>query len=218
MDQLSDRVDEAIQYYIDYNTDATERQYYKYAVTQNDITNRYITLPDNIVGAVDIFPLDSAYSSSNMFDVRYQLALNEMWSLASLDLVPFYMTYQNIQFIEQILVGKKPFRYSRFTNQFYIDMDWNSLGVGEFLLINAFQVVDPDLYPKMWADRWLFLYTTALIKKQWGNNLKKYLNAKLPGGMEFDGKGIYKEAEEEIKELHKRMSLDYTIPPLDALY
>ncbi|MDR3503117.1 MAG: hypothetical protein P4L79_11125 [Legionella sp.] len=216
--QLSDRVDEALQFFLDYNGDATERQYYKYAVTQNDITNRYITLPDNIIGAVDIFPLDSSYSTDNMFDVRYQLALNEMWSLTSVDLVPFYMTYQNIQFIEQLLVGKKPFRYSRFTNNFYIDFDWNNMGIGEYLVINAFQVVDPDSFTKMWADRWLFKYTTALIKRQWGSNLKKYKNASLPGGIQFNGQAIYDEGDEEVKYLEKRITEDYMTPPMDQIY
>lgn len=218
VEQLSDRVDEALQFFIDYGGDATEHQYYKYMVTDNDITNRYITLPDNIIGAVDLFPLSSAYSTNNMFDVRYQLALNEMWSLTSVDLVPFYMAYQNIQFIEQLLVGKKPLRYSRFTNNLYIDMDWNSILEGQYIVVNAYQVVDPDVFTKMWADRWLFKYTTALIKRQWGANLKKYKNAKLPGGIEYNGQGIFEEGDAEKKELEKRIVWDYSMPPLDGIY
>ena len=216
-DQVSDRVDEAIRWWWDYHFDGADKTYYKYRVTQNDIINRYVTMPDNIIGAVNIFPIGQALNTNNMFNIRYQIALNDLYTLTSVSMVPYYMALQHVQFLEQMLVGQQPLRYNRHMNQVFIDMDWTIVNVGDYLIIEAYQVVDPDTYTRAWGDRWLARYAEALIKQQWGTNIKKYQGMQLPGGMTFNGQQIYDEATQERRELEQEMITNYTIPVSDMI-
>jgi len=216
-DQVDDRVDEALRYYWDYHFDGTEKIYYKYAVTQNDIDNKYITMPDNIIGVVNIFPLGAAFNIANIFNIRYQIALNDLYTLTNVSLVPYYMAMQHIQTIEEILVGKKPIRYNRNRNQLFIDMDWSIMNIGDYIIAEAYEVVDPDVYTDAWSDRWLLQYATALIKRQWGNNLKKFNGMQMPGGLTFNGQQIYNEAIDEISQLEKEMIGSYSLPVSDMI-
>ena len=133
-DQVDDRVDEALDYYADYHFDAFEHTYYKHQVTATDITNKYITLPDNIIGVVDLFDIGDATSTNNLFNVRYQIALNDLYDLSRYELVPYYMNFQNIRMIEEILVGKQRLRFNRHLNQLHIDMGWDRMNVGDFIV------------------------------------------------------------------------------------
>jgi hypothetical protein len=216
-DQVDDRIDEALAYYWDYHFDGTEKIYYKHPVTSTDITNKYITLPDNIIGVVNIFSPGDALNTNNLFNIRYQIALNDLYTLTNVSLVPYYMAMQHIRVIEEILVGMKPIRYNRHRNILHVDMDWNIMDVGQFLLVEAYQVVDPDTYTDVWHDRWLAQYATALIKRQWGNNLKKFEGMQMPGGLTFNGQKIYDEAIEEITNLEKEMIVSYSLPVADMI-
>jgi hypothetical protein len=216
-DQIDDRIDEALLYYADYHFDGTEKQYYKYQVTQTDITNKYVTLPENIIGAVSIFPVGQGLNTNNLFNIRYQIALNDLYTLTSVSMVPYYMALTHIQYLEQLLVGQQQLRYNRHTNKFYVDMDWGIINVGDYLIIEAYQVVDPNTYTNVWGDRWLARYATALIKQQWGSNIKKYQGMQLPGGLTFNGQQIYDEATEERKELESEMITSYSLPVTDMI-
>jgi hypothetical protein len=216
-DQISDRVDEALRYYWDYHFDGAEKVYYKYEVTQNDKDNKYITMPQNIIGVVNMFDLGNAIGLGNIFNIRYQIALNDLYTLTSVSMVPYYMAMQHVQFLEYLLVGKQPLRYNRHMNRLYIDMDWDRVNVGDFLIVEAYQVVDPDTYTDAWADRWLLRYAACLIKQQWGTNLKKFKGMKLPGGLEFNGQVIYDEATQEREELEKEMIFSYSLPATDMI-
>jgi hypothetical protein len=216
-DQVDDRIDEALLYYADYHFDGTEKQYYKYQVTQTDINNKYITLPENIIGAVNIFPVGQGLNTNNLFNIRYQIALNDLYTLTSVSMVPYYMALTHVQFLEQMLVGQQQLRYNRHTNKFHVDMDWNIINVGEHLIIEAYQVVDPNTYTNVWGDRWLARYTTAIIKQQWGTNMKKFQGMMLPGGLTFNGQQIYNEATEERKELENEMITSYSLPVTDMI-
>ena len=216
-DQVEDRIDEALNYYWDYHFDGTEKTYYKYQVTQTDITNKYITLPQNIIGAVNIFPVGSSLSSNNLFNIRYQIALNDLYDLTATTMVPYYLAMQHIQFLDQLLVGQQPFRYNRNTNKFYLDMDWGKVGVGDYFVIEAYQIVDPNTYSDVWGDRWLTRYTEALIKLQWGSNLIKYQDVSLPGGMKFNAQKIYDDATRDLAKLEDEMIHSYSIPVADMI-
>ncbi|MCA6381938.1 MAG: hypothetical protein IM620_00450, partial [Cytophagales bacterium] len=185
-DQVDDRIDDALQYYWDFHFDGTSKTYYKAQITQQDYNNKYITLPENIIGAVHVFPIGSSLSTNNLFNIRYQIALNDLYDLTATTMVPYYMAMQHIQLLEQLLVGQHPIRFNRRMNRLYVDMDWDRLNVGEFVIVEAFQVVDPDTYTKVWSDRWLQKYATELIKQQWGQNLIKFQGVSLPGGMQFN--------------------------------
>lgn len=216
-DQLEERIDDALQYYWDYHFDGSEKQYYKHQVTQQDKDNRYITVPDNIIGAIRVFPIGMALSTNNLFNIRYQIALNDLYDLTATTMVPYYMAMQHIQFLEQLLVGEQPMRFNRRMGRLYVDTDWNRVKVGEFLVIEAYQIVDPDEFSKVWDDRWLKRYATALFKQQWGSHLIKFKNISMPGGMQFNGEKIYDDATAEIKMLEDQMLSNYAIPASDFI-
>lgn len=216
-DQVEDRIDEALLYFADYHFDGTEKTYYQYPVTDEDITNKYITMPENIIGVVNLFPIGQALNTNNLFNIRYQIALNDLYTLTSVSMVPYYMALTHVQFLEQMLVGQQPLRYNRHVNKLYLDMDWKIVNVGDKLLVEAYQVVEPNVYTKTWGDRWLARYATALIKQQWGSNLKKYQGMQLPGGLTFNGQQIYDEATQERTDLEKEMITSYSLPVTDMI-
>ena len=204
-DQVDDRVDEALDYFQDYHFDGIEQTYYKHVVTQTDMDNKYITLPDNIVGVVDLFDIGDATSTNNLFNIRYQIALNDLYDLSRYELVPYYMNFQNIRMIEEILVGKQLFRYNRIGNQLHIDMNWDRFKVGNYLVCKAYKVWDPDTYADIWKDRWLLRYASCLIKIQWGTNLTKFEGLQLPGGVQFNGQKILDDAIAERQQLEEEI-------------
>jgi hypothetical protein len=217
-DQVEDRIDDALKMYWDYHFDGSEKIYYKHAVTSQDQENKYITLPENIIGAVSIFSIaDPSIRSDDLFNIRYQIALNDLYTLTSVSLVPYYMVMQNLALIAEFLVGKQPIRYNRHMNKLYVDMDWYSVSVGEYLLVEAYQVVDPDVFADVWKDQWLMRYCTALIKRQWGSNLTKFTGMQLPGGVQFNGEKIYNDSVEEISKLETEMINSYSLPVLDMI-
>ena len=212
-DQIEDRIDDALNMYADIHVDGTEKQYYKYPVQQTDINNRYLTLPSNIIGAVNVFPVGSSLSTNNLFNIRYQIALNDLYDLTATTMVPYYMAMQHIQLLEQLLVGMQPLRYNRRSNRLYVDMNWDIIGPGQFMVIEAYQIVDPDTFSDVWKDRWLLKYATQLIKQNWGQNLIIYNNVALPGGATFNGEKIYNDATAEIQKMEDEMLRGFSAPP-----
>ena len=216
-DQVDDRVDEALKYYWDYHFDGSEKLYYKYQVTDQTKADRYITMPENVIGVINLFPVGQALNTNNLFNIRYQIALNDLYTLTSVSMVPYYMAMQHVQFLEQMLVGQQPIRYNRHMNRLYVDMDWNIISSGDYIVAEAYQIVDPDVYTDAWSDRWLLRYATCLIKLQWGNNLKKFQGMQLPGGIQFNGQKIYEEALQERMDLEKEMITSYSLPVTDMI-
>jgi len=216
-DQVEDRVEEALKYYWDYHFDGTEKVFYKKQITAEDIANKYITLPQNIIGAVSIFDIGDYLATNNLFNIRYQIALNDLYTLTYQSMVPYYMAFQQIQLLEQLLVGKQPIRYNRNTNKLFVDTDWNKLTPGYFLVVEAYSIVDPADYVDVWNDRWLQRYATELIKKQWGSNLTKFVGMQLPGGITFNGEKIYNDAHEALEKLEAEMITSYSLPVTDMI-
>ena len=216
-DQVEDRIDESIRYFWDYHFDGSHRTYYKHIVTSDDITNKYITMPENIIGAINIFDIGDAVNTNNLFNIRYQIALNDLYTLTSQSMVPYFMAMQHIQFLEELLVGKQPIRYERHRDRLHIDMDWNKLDVGHYIIVEAYEVVDPDVWTDAWGDRWLQNYCTAKIKYQWGTNLTKFSGLQLPGGVSFNGDKILEDAKLEIDKLEAEMISSYSLPVTDMI-
>jgi len=177
----------------------------------------YIPLPDNIIGVVNMFPIGQSLNTNNLFNIRYQIALNDLYTLTSVSMVPYYMALNHVQFLEQMLVGQQPIRYNRHMNRAYIDTNWNILNPGDYIVLEAYSVIDPDTFTKAWADRWLARYAECLIKEQWGQNLKKFDGMKMPGGLTFNGQKIYDEAVQEKRELEKEMIFSYSLPAADMI-
>lgn len=217
-EQVDDRIDEALLYYQDYHYDGTERILYKHQITAGDVSNNYVTMPQEIIAVANILDIGQAVQSSNLFSIRYQIHLNDLFDLSAASYVPYVTAMTHISNLEEIFVGKKPFRYNRHVNKLHIDMDWKSdVLAGEYLIVEAYRAADPDTYSDVWADRWLARYATALIKKQWGSNLSKYSGMQLPGGLTFDGQRIYQEAVEELNKLEEEMNSSYSLPVTDLV-
>jgi len=177
----------------------------------------YFTMPENILGAVRIFPLGDPMATSSLFDIRYQIALNDLYTLTSVSMVPYYMTFQHIQFLQDLLVGQQPIRYNRHQNRLYVDMNWKKAVVGHYLLVEAYEIVDPEVYSDVWKDRWLLQYATALIQRQWGRNLTKFSGMQLPGGVTFNGRELLVDAQTEIDNLEEEMITSYSLPVCDMI-
>lgn len=209
--QVDDRIDDALKFYYDYHYNGTDKVYYKHILTQEDIDNGFISMPENINGVVNIFDLGTSISSaSGMFSIQYQIALNDLYSFSGVDLIPYWMTIENLQFMEEILVGRTPIRYNEHRNELHIDINKNKLSVGTYIVAECYEQLDAENYPDIWKDRWLIKYATALIKKQWGNNLSKFSGVQLPGGITFDGQRILAEATQEVLDLERDLIENYS--------
>lgn len=217
-DQVEDRIDESLRYYWDYHFDGTEKIYYKHAITSTDKANKYITLPENIIGAVRVFPIgDPSIRSDDLFNIRYQIALNDLYTLTAYSMIPYYMAMQHLALISEFLVGQQPIRYSRHRDRLYVDTKWDNYNEGDFLLVEAYEVLDPDTFPEVWSDRWLQNYCIQKIKYQWGSNLTKFIGMQLPGGVQFNGEKILADAKEEITKMEEEMILNYSLPVADMI-
>ena len=214
-DQMDDRIDEAILYYQDYHFDGTEKAFLKHQITEDDKTNEYISVGASTIGVVNLFDIGDATSTNNLFNVRYQIALNDLYDLSRYDLVPFYMNFMNIRFIEEILIGKQGLRYNRHVNKLHIDMDWGKVTAGDYLIAEVYNKIDPDTYTDVYNDRWLQRYVTCLFKMQWGSNLTKFIGMQLPGGVQFNGEQILQQALDEKLKLEDEMIASYSLPVHD---
>ena len=217
-DQVEDRIDESLTYWADYHFDGVEKTFLKHQITQTDKDNGYITIPEEIIGAVNIFTLStSIVASSGIFNVQYQFVLNNLHDIYNYNLTNYYMAMSHLQFMEEILSGQQPIRYNRHVNKLHIDTDWEKLPVGEYIIVEAYQVLDPATYPDVWKDRWLQNYATAKIKYQWGSNLTKFTGMTLPGNVQFNGEQILNDAREEIQRLEEDVITSYSLPVHDLI-
>jgi len=226
-DQVDDRIDEALQYFSHYHFDQVEKMYLKYEITQTDIDrargnttttatdvsdtsvsasfkegNNFIPLPTTILSVIQVFPMDNA-ASSNLFDIKYQMRLNDLYDFSSTSMIHYEMTMQHLDYISHILVGQTPVRFSEHQQRLYIDMDWEAVSAGEFLIIECYRKLDPSTYTDIFNNIHLKRYATALIKKQWGSNLNKFQNVQLLGGVTMNGDQIYQQAVDEIREIEQ---------------
>jgi len=214
-DQLSDRIDEALQFYQEYHSDAIYKVYHKHQITAADITNEYISIPDAITTVQRIFPLNDENSSINMFDARYQIHLNDIFDLRNAGaLSNYYQTQQYMSTIDLLLNGTEQVRFNRHMNRLYIDADWGEdLKENDYVIVDAYRIVDPDTHTDVYNDMFLKRYAVALIKKQWGANLIKFEGMQLPGGVTLNGRQLYDDAVTEIAAVKEQMQLKYEMPP-----
>jgi hypothetical protein len=217
-EQIEDRIDDALLKFRDYHFDGMQHVYYPHKLTQTDIDNEYITLPDDFVGVTRIFDINDSYGAMNLFNIRYQLHLNELFNISSVSVTPYVVAMRHIEFLEEVFVGKKPIRYNRNTDRLYIDMNWKDDTIaGQYVMIDGYRDVNPEENPDVWDDPWLRQYATQLVKRQWGEHLKLYEGMNLPGGITFNGQKIWDEAQEEIQKLEDQVINDYSLPVTDMI-
>lgn len=185
-------------------------------LTLGDIDNGYIPLTDSVIGVSRIIPFtDTKAANINMFDVRYQLRLNDLFDLYSTSVIYYTQVQQHLRLLDQMLVGEKPIRFNRHMNRLYVDMDWqNYVKPDMTLIVEAHRILDPDTFTDVYNDEFLKRYLTALIKRQWGQNMSKYDNIELPGGVKLNGWQIFESAQQEIDKLEDEMQSRYVLPPM----
>lgn len=213
-DQVDDAIDQSLQYFQDFHFDSMERTYLKHQISDTDKLNQYIPIPDGIIGVTRIFPVSSTNASVNMFDLRYQLRLHELYDFTSTSYVNYVLTQQHIRTLDLLFSGETPIRFNKHTNKLFIDWGWDfKIDVGEWIIIEGFVIIDPANYVKVWNDRLLKKLSTAYIKKQWGTNMKKFQGMQLPGGIMMNGQQIFNEAVQEIAETEQLIRDTYQEPP-----
>jgi len=217
-DQVEDRVDEALQYYQEYHSDATVRTYLKHQVTATDVTNEYIPIASNIIFVSKLFPVSSSFSSSvNFFDIKYQMRLNDIADIQRFagDLAYYEQMQQYLSLLDMKLNGQPQVQFSRRQNRLYIFGDFadSDIKQGDYVIAEVYQIIDPNTHTSVFNDMWLKEYTTSLIKQQWGSNLIKFEGMQLPGGVMLNGRQIYDDATSEIERLRETIRNEHEFPP-----
>lgn len=203
-EQIEDRIDEAFSFFSDYHYNGSEHVYLKHQITQEDITNGYIMAPERLLGVTRIFDLSSSISSgTGMFNVTYQFVLNNLQDLTGYSIQNYYMTMQSLRFIQEWLVGWPMIRYNRLSNKIYLDLNTSKLTVGNYIMIEAYDIIDGSQYMDLWNDRWFQNYATVLIKEQWGSNITKFIGMQLVGGVQFNGEQILADAKDERRAMEE---------------
>ena len=203
-EQIDDRVDEAIDFWRDYHFNGSQLVYLKHQITQTDKDNGYVTLPTTILGISGIFNMQSSISTGGgIFNVQYQFVLNNLEDITGYNITNYFMSMQHLEFLQEMLVGRPMIRYNKHVNKLWIDSGSESIAVGEYIIIEAYDVIDGSTYGDVWADRFLQNYAAALVKEQWGSNLTKFTGMQLVGGVSFNGEQILSDAREERKAMEE---------------
>ena len=175
----------------------------------------YLPLPDTIIGVNKVFKMDSSTLSAGMFNIKYQIFLNDLYYYGAIDLLNYGMTKSYLETLDYMLNPDVQIRFNKKNSRLYMDINVNELQDDQFIIIDCFRIVDPQSETNVYNDVWLKQYTTALIKKQWGQNLIKFTGVKLPGGLELNGRQLYDDAVGELERLDEKLMQEYAMPPLD---
>lgn len=214
-DQVEDRVDEALQFYQLYHADAVEKVYLKHEVTATDIANKYITLNNLITSVIRVLPIRGLEASESLFDIEYQLHLNDIYSLGFMgSLVEYQMSKQWLSLLDMVVNDDhKETNFEVHKGELQIDMDWgNEVAEGEYIIVECYRILDPETYTNIYNDYFLKKYATALIKRQWGANLIKFEGMQMPGGVTFNGRQLFDDANQDIEKLEEEARLNWELP------
>ena len=180
--------------------------------------SNYLAIPPEIIGCTKVFHFDGSNTiTNNMFSVKYQLFLNDIYYWGATELLTYAMTKTYLEDINFLLTTEKQIRFNQRQDRLYLDIDWSAEDKDNWLVIECFRIVDPNSFTGIYNDSFLKRYLTALIKRQWGQNLIKFTGVKLPGGIELNGRQIYDDAQVELDKIQEMMSNTYELPPFDMI-
>ncbi len=244
-DQIDDIVDDAIQYFNERHFDGIERTFLKHKVTTDekailegggvgistttatsgigvttvgwDETNNFLQLPDHVIGVNQVFKMDNSTISSGLFNLKYQLFLNDLYYYGALDLLNYTMTKTYLEDLSRLITPDTQIRFNKKQHRLYMDIDWKEFTGDQFVVLDCYRAVSPTDFAGIYNDWWLKKYVTALIKKQWGQNLIKFQGVMLPGGVQLNGRQIYDDAVLELEAIEKELRTEYEMPPLDLI-
>ena len=215
-DQIEDRVDEALQYFREFHSEATYRGYIQHLLTADDITNKYVSISSDVQQVTKLFKLEQGLFSRNMFSVKYQMHMNDIANMGSYvgDLAYYEQVQQYLSLLDMRLNGTPQVEYVRKQNRLYIhgNFDDGDIKEGEYIVAEVYSIIDGATHTAVWHDLWLKEYTTALIKHQWGANLIKFEGMQMPGGVTINGRQIYEDALQDIERLRERIRLEHELP------
>jgi len=210
-DQVEDRIDEALQKFRDFHMDGQRRSYIPIQITPQDIANKYVTLTDEVIYVTRVLPISNSFAAVNMFSMKYQMYLNDFYALYKAESLQYYVQMQQyLQEVDALLNGVQPIQYQRHGNKLFIETDWKDIQVGQFIIAEGYVSLGDT--PEMWNDSWLKKYSTALIKRQWGQNLSKFDGMQLPGGVTINATKILEEATTDIENLETALRDSYELP------
>lgn len=215
-DQIADRVDDALDAYWERHYDGSEKLYMQHQMTAGDMANNSIPLVDAIRGVTRVLPIYGNMTSGgvNMFDIRYQYMLQNLPNFTSLSLVDYEITMMHLENINMTFNGIPGIRFNKVTHTLHLDIDWKrDIIAGQYVIIECTRILDPDIYVDVWKDPLLLRYATALLKQQWGTNMKKFEGVQLPGGITMNGQKIYDEASAEVVQLELELDEVWQEPP-----
>jgi hypothetical protein len=180
-------------------------------------SSNYIQVPDSVIGVEKVFKFDTSSISGGMFSIKYQLFLNDLYYFNSVELLQYAMVKSYLEDIDFLLTTDKQIRFNKRQDRLYLDIEWGSQKAGNFIILDCYRILDPNNFTNVYNDSFLKKYLTALIKKQWGQNLIKFRGVKLPGGIELNGREMYDDAERELDKLKEVMTLEHELPPYDFI-
>ena len=238
-DQIDDAIDYTLQKFQQFHYDGAERVYLKHKITQADLDraeatadttttstagnsewkerNNYLEIPQHIISVEGLFSFTDK-GTANMFDIRYQMRLNDLYDFTSTQFYHYYMIQQHLGSIDFLLEGLKPTRYVATQDRLYLDMDWTTdVLLDSYIVIKAWRALDPLTWTEIYDCMWVKDYVSAKIKKQWGTNMTKFQNVQMPGGVTLNGEMIYNDAVQEIKDLEEQLRTEWETPPLDMI-
>jgi len=245
-DQVDDIVDDAIQYYNERHFDGIERVFLKHKVTGDEKeilegngasgistttasstagissvgwneNNNFLQLPDHVIGVNKVFKMDNSTISSGMFNLKYQIFLNDLYYYGALDLLNYTMTKTYLEDLSRLITPDVQIRFNKKQHRLYMDIDWKQFSEDQFIVLDCYRAVNPADFVSVYNDFWLKKYVTSLIKKQWGQNLIKFQGVLLPGGVQLNGRQLYDDAVLELEALDEELKTEYEMPPLDMI-
>ena len=180
--------------------------------------SNYVQVPPQVIGINKIFRYDGSQTvTNNMFSVKYQMFLNDIYNFSSTEILSYAMTKRYLEDMDFALNTEKQIRFNQRQDRLYLDVDWGEVSKDDYLILDCYRLLDPNDFSRVWNDSFLKRYVTQLIKRQWGQNLLKFQGVKLPGGIELNGRQIYDDAQKELDAIREVMSNTYELPPLDMI-
>jgi len=242
-DQVDDLIDDAVQYFHERHGEGIDRVFLKHKLTKAEKTTltgvastttvtstqggipsleyeenaNFLPLPDSVIAVNKVFKMDSSTLSAGMFNIKYQIFLNDLYYYGAIDLLNYSQTKSYLETIDYLLNPDVQVRFNKKNGKLYLDLNLKELVDDHYLIIDCYRVVDPESETAVYNDHWLKQYTTSLIKRQWGQNLIKFTGVKLPGGLELNGRQIYDDAVAEIEKHEEKLMSEYALPPLDMV-
>jgi hypothetical protein len=212
-DQIEDRIDDAFQFFHDYHFDGVEKVFLRHQLTAQDIANQYIPIPSPIISVIRVLPVGNSNQHMGMFDIQYQMRLNDLYTFTSTSILHYDVMQKHLALLQFEFNTEPGIEFERHQAQLRVNMDWNNaVQVGSYMIIECYRILDPELYPDVYNDRWLKAYCTELIRKQWGENLMKYSGVALIGGTQLNGGEIYQKALDNLEKLEQQVKDEFQLP------